>query len=512
MNKIYLILVFLLIASIAMAQPSDASIKAKIKTLYGTNLISSQLRKGYTKEIIENGRKIIVYRRGYSYTAKTKFSGVTYQGFGSYEYLKSGGSYTYRKHFTSAGEYKGIPNPKKEVVLNYLNSNLKDFIKYDYDYIVGNISKITLTPNTKYKWIAPNVVEFYANVEYSKKSSNTELTKTRHTYQVYLYSDKYKSSFNRMEASSDKQELISKTKYTSRELDAMKTLQDLDIENSAKAAMASLPTVEDPPAFSSDKQLFYYIHDKVMTKNANTLKAHLYKLMAKNCFESGIILKGREQEWFDKITNNTVVYQKTHCIYPKVKEEQQGMITFYDKEKRRGVGFVAVQQDNTWKLRTIRYYPAKEDDVKRMEGSQGICGSKPDLAVQKIVKYEIGDIVDVKFSNGTFAAKVEKKDYSFDNRYYVKLLDGGKGYWKTDDVLSPSSAKEKSSANNMGTVKETTKVEKVNFEIGDKVSVRTRGGEMKGKIIKSTGSKFLIKLNDIRYQDMWVAPSNLIKR
>ncbi|OYT10657.1 MAG: hypothetical protein B6I18_07925 [Bacteroidetes bacterium 4572_112] len=411
MNKLYLIIAFVIAATGIIAQPSDAKIKGLINDIYGNNINSVKLRKGYTKELLENGRRIIVYRRGYDYIAKTKFSGVTYEGSGSFEYLKSGGSYSYRKHFTSAGVYKGIPDPKTETVQNYLNSNLKDFIKYDYDYIVGNISEITLTPNTKYKWIAPNVVEFYADVEYSKKSSNTELTKTRHTYEVYLYSEKYQSPFNN-----------------------------------------------------------------------------------------------------DKITDNATIYQKTHCQYPKVKEEQYGMIAFYDKERGRGVGFVGVEEDNTWKLRTIRYYPAKEDDVKRMENSAGSCGDKPALAVEKVIKYEIGDIVDIKFSNGMFAAKVEKKDNNFDNRYYVKLIDGGRGYWKTSDEMSPSTAKEKSTVSKMGTVSSTVKSEKVSFIVGDKVSVKTRSGNMNGKIVKSSGSKFLIKLNDFRYKDMWVAPANLIKR
>ena len=512
MNKLHLIIAFVISATAIMAQPSDAKIKGLINDIYGTNINSVKLRKGYTKELLENGRRIIVYRRGYDYIAKTKFSGVTYEGSGSFEYLKSGGSYSYRKHFTSAGVYKGIPDPKTETVQNYLNSNLKDFIKYDYDYIVGNISEITLTPNTKYKWIAPNVVEFYADVEYSKKSSNTELTKTRHTYEVYLYSDKYQSPFNKMEASSDKQEAISKTTHTTAELDAMKTLQDIDIDNMAAAALSSLPKVDNPPVFASDKQLFYYLHDKIMTNDANTIKAYLYKIMAKSCYDSGIILKGREQEWFDKITDNATVYQKTHCQYPKVKEEQYGMIAFYDKERGRGVGFVGVEEDNTWKLRTIRYYPAKEDDVKRMENSTGTCGDKPALAVEKVIKYEIGDIVDIKFSNGMFAAKVEKKDNNFDNRYYVKLIDGGRGYWKTSDEMSPSTAKEKSTVSKMGTVSSTVKSEKVSFIVGDKVSVKTRSGNMKGKIVKSSGSKFLVKLNDFRYEDMWVAPANLIKR
>ena len=511
MKKIYLIIVLAFIANIAIAQPSDAAVTKKVRERYKAGNI--QLNGASTTKEFENGVWHYYYWRHFTVTAKGA-DGISGTMTGAVKYEKSGNSYTFDNYATGETTIEGIKNPSDEELLNYLETNLQEFLGGAYNDIVGETPKISILKEPKFKWKNPEHLVFFAKVIYSRKVSYTEIEKAEHIYETHIFRKGMDGDWNRVLADEveGKKKVISKTSYTTSEIDAMKTLQDIDIDNQAKAAMSSLPKVANAPVFATEKQLFYYIHEKLMSSDAKTAKAYLYSVMSKNCFETGIVLNQRDEEWMNKICDNISTYQKTHCLYPSVKEEQYGAISFYDKEKRRNTRFVGSLEDGTWKIRTITYYPASSDDVQRMEAIQGNCEGKPDLTVKEVKKYEIGDVVDVTVSNTIYTAKVVKKDASFDNRYYVKCINFNRSYWVNDDQMKPAEVQSTSEATKMGSVSETPKAEEASFKVGDKVKVRTRSGDMNGKIIKSSGSKFLVKLSDPRYQDMWVAPSNLILR
>jgi ribosomal protein L21E len=239
-------------------------------------------------------------------------------------------------------------------------------------------------------------------------------------------------------------------------------------------------------------------------------KAHLYKVLASSNFQSGSILKQYVQEWADKLIGNLKSYQYTFCQYPKVKDEQNGMIYFYNKDKSRFVRMTAEEENNTWKIKVIEYFPATQTEINRLWKLKGNCAEKPDLTVKIVKEYKIGDIVDVTFSNGTFPAEVKKRDTSFDNRYFVSLLEGGRGYWVTEDTMSLSSEKKEVSKNENAVTKQVTEVI-TDFKVGDHVGIKTRSGVMNGTITKATGSNYLIKLDESGYQDMWVKKEHLVK-
>ena len=501
----------MLTAVFAMAQPSDASVTKKVRERYKAGNI--QLNGSSTTKEMEKGVWHYYYWRHFTVKA-TSPEGLTGTMTGAVKYEKVGNSYTFDNYASGETKIDGMKDPSDEDLINYLEANLQDFLGGAYNDIVGEMPKISILKDPKFNWKSPEHLIFFAKVIYSRKVSNTEIEKAEHIYETQVFRKGMDGDWNRILADDveGKKKVISKTSYTASEIDAMKTLQDIDIDNQAKAAMSSLPKVANAPVFATEKQVFYYIHEKLMSSDAKTAKAYLYSVMSKKCFETGIVLNQRDEEWMNKICDNISAYQKTHCLYPSVKEEQYGAISFYDKEKRRNTRFVGSLEDGTWKIRTITYYPASTDEVQRMEGIQGNCEGKPDLAVKEDKKYEIGDVVDVTVSNTIYTAKVVKKDASYDNRYYVKCINFDRSYWVNDDQMKPSEAQSTSKVTKMGTVSDTPKAEDPSFKVGDKVAVRTRSGDMKGKIIKTSGSKFLVKLSDPRYQDMWVAPSNLIKR
>jgi len=503
-----------LITTLSYAQPSDASVKALVKKQFPM-ATTIKLGGSHQEKKYENGAWVFYYTRNFSITSKTKYPGITFKHQGGVVYTKQGGSYKHKNYSTSESELLGVPNPDKEEIIALLTSDLEVFLEtYHYNQIVGEISEIIIPEGNEYKWPSLETVSFLVQVTYTEKTSNTILEKAEHTYEIVMYSDEYKKPWKKFISAEDgyARKTISKTDFSTSEIDAMKTLSDIDEINKAKNALGKLPEVADAPKFESEKQLFYYLHDIAMNKDADTFKAHLMKNIATSCKRDEYLLKQYAEDWVNTVVDNLTIYKKTHCEYPKIKEEQYGQVVFYDKERSRNVTYVGTEEEGIWKVKFIRYYPAKSDDVMRMENSSGECGEKPNLEVQKEVKYEIGDIVDVAFSNGVFAAEINKKDPNFDNRYYVKLLEGGSGYWMTEDNMTPSAKKKETKK--MGSVShsENKTEESVDFKAGDAVGVKTRSGVMNGTVVKKVGSKYLIKLDDTGYEDMWVAKEHLVKR
>jgi len=424
-------------------------------------------------------------------------------------YEKFGNKYVFDNYATITTEVEGMKFNKKEVSA-YLNNNLEDFLSSKYNDIVNEIPVIIIPKNTKFNWDSPDMVTFNTQVTYSSKTSYTDVEKATHIYSTMLFRDSKTKKWNRILASEiegDKK-IISKKKYTTNQMDALKTLDELLKEKKSSKKVKGFSSVEEPPVFKSDKQLFYYIHDRLLASTPQKAKAYLYKVLSKNNFQSGSTLNGYTQMWVDKIINNLNPFQYTYCQYPKIKEEYEGVISFYDKEKTKSVRYRAVKENGTWKLKEMTYYVPSSDAVNRLAKKIGNCGEKPNIATKEKVTYKIGAIVNVTFSNGVFPAKVTKQDSNFSNRYYIKLLDGGRGYWVTDDKMV-SSTTTQNQPKNTGIKKITNKV--ASFKMNDHVGVRTRSGVIKGKIIKTTGSNYLIKLDKKGYQDMWVKKEHLVK-
>ncbi len=496
-TKILYLIIF--ISTMIQAQtPSDSQLKTKIKEKFkGAESIVLE-GKGSTEKVFEDGVWKYYYNRYFHTTYKNpNYPKITAIVYNSIRYLKVGNRYVFNNISNRGTEMKGLDKPKIEEVRKLLKSDMYKFVGHNnYNNIVGELSEINYKPNTYFKWEDVDHVEFLIELEYSEKTSNNELQKAKHFYEVHLYSDGLKKPWKKFLAfeQSDNKEIISKRNLSETEINSLRTLSEIDEDNKANTALKELPRVEEPPVFQTDKQLFYFIHNKLMTSAPKEAKAYLYKILSKKLFERKNILNTREKEWIDRLIDNLKAYQNTYCQYPKVKEEQEGSITFYDKDRYRSTRMRAYAEDGTWKLSLIYFIPPSQDEINKLAKMTGDCSTKPDLEVKKQIVYNIGDIADVKFSNGIFAGEITKKDTNFDNRYYVKLLDGGQGYWVNDDVLTPSSVK------------------KVTFTVGDKVGVKFRNGTMPGTIQEINGDEFLIKFDDSGYKDMWVAKHQVEKK
>jgi len=508
MKKLFITILFLVVGVLAYAQPSDATVIKDIRKRFSVGTI--KLGGSSTSKEKEGLVWHYFYWRHFTLSKKDA-SGLTGEISSAVMYEKKGSSYSFHNYAAIETNVGGMKDPNKNELVKYFNANLQEYLGGAYGDIVGEMPKISIPADTKFKWGSPDQVTFISKAIYNRKVSYTELEKAEHYYETMLFRKGQEGKWNRILADEieGKKKIISKKKYTASEIDAMKTLQEIDEEQAASAAISSLPWVEDAPIFKSDKQLFYFIHNKLMANPPPEAKANLYKIMAKSNFQSGAILKQYVQDWVDKLMGNLKSYQYTFCQYPKIKDEQAGMIYFYNKDKTRFVRMTAKEESGTWKIKVIDYSPASQAEINRLWKLVGDCTEKPNLTVNEKVSYKIGDLVDVHYSNGYATAEIKKKDTSFDNRYYILFLDNGKSQWINDDKFSLSSKKRE--PKKMGTIQYESTTAEPTFKVGDHVGIKTRSGVMNGKIIKTTTSKVLIKLDKEGYQDMWTSPNNLVK-
>ena len=521
MKKHILTLLFISSVFFAYAQPSKTTMLAKVKSKHSKNLISAKLLgNGISERLYEDGKWVNYYRHSYTTTSKTQYQGVSQVYSGSLQYKKNGSAYVYDQLLVGDWYYKGIPNPDKNEVIKMMKADLVNFVRLtNYNQIVGDVTNISFPADPEWRWNKPTMVNFKMIATYSIPISYTELEKGIHTFNVSLVADEFKGPWVRFLSTEDShsKKRISVSKHTSDEIRAMKTLGEINAENQANAIRSSLPEVSDIPIFESDKQLFYFLHDIIMTKSANEIKAYLYKLMNKDrCYaeNSTILLNNHTQKWFDYLFENLEAYKIAHCEYPSIKHEQAGQIELYDKENRRILRYVGSKTDNSWTINEISFYGAKTSEYDRLKSNNTNCGQKPDLTVRKVIAYKVGDKINAKFSNGTFAAYIDKKDPNFSNRYFIKLANdnSGKGYWMTEENFTARTGDDATTTqetnNNQKTNTNTNKT-KESFKVGDKVQMQTRSkGWLDGEIIKYASHKYLIKFTK-NYKDMWVSPTQL---
>jgi len=373
MKKLVLITMVTIGLSQVSFSQSDSSMLEKVKSLHPNNRVSAKLdSKGYTEKIWEKGAWVYYYRRGYTIISNTAYSGITHKYVGSLQYKSLDNSkFIYDLNMVGDGEYLGVPSPNKSQIIELLKSDMKNLLgDYHYQSIVGSVPEITLVQEPKWKWSKLTMLELRVKANFTEKISAYKTETSEHVFNVVVYSDDYKEKWNRFVARDLEGETkrLSTKEYSYEELNKLKTLSELDTEKQASAKMSRMPQI-DLPVFTKDLDLYALTHSIIMTKDVSTVKAYLYKVMAKSCKEDGsdVVLTYLTQQWFDKITNNLEVYRKTHFSKPKVKHYQSGLMQFYDKENKRAIDMEGVQEDGTWKIFSIRYYPAREDAINRME-------------------------------------------------------------------------------------------------------------------------------------------------
>jgi hypothetical protein len=354
------------------SQVQEANMINKVKSLHPNNMISAKLDdKGYTEKKWEKGAWVYYFRRGYTIISRTEHPGITHKYTGSLQYKSlDNQQFTYDLNMVGNGEYLGVPAPDKKEIQKLLESDMKNFLgDYFYQSIVGSVPEISLVQPETWKWSKLNMLELKVKSVFTQKDGAYKTHTSEHLFDVVVHSDAFKAKWNRFNSRHLEAEtkILSTKEYTYDELNKIKTLVEIDAKKQAYAKQSSMPNIE-LPVFTKDMDLYALTHTVIMTKDIETVKAYLYKVMSKQCKEEGseLVLTYLTQQWFDKITNNLDTYRKTHCIKPKVKHYQQGSISFYDKQNKRALDMEGVFEAGTWKIFSIRYYPARGDEIDQM--------------------------------------------------------------------------------------------------------------------------------------------------
>ncbi len=513
MKSIFFLLPIFLFGIIVKAQPNDAQLVAKIKAdnpsatkveLFGqgiiTKVIDDQNGDGYNEYYS-------YYRHSYRSHKPTEYEGITQVYSGGIQYINNGSAFVFDQYLVGDVWYLGVPDPDQGEILKLLNSNIEAFVENaHYTDIVGEISPITFPADPEYLWHQLTSVSFLVNVTYAEKINYTQVRKAKHTYRVRLYSDSFKGpwkSFISTREDEDKNEGEIIT-YTAEELRAIPSLSQLDAENKVKSELASLPDVGNVPVFDSGEKLFYFIHDIILSKPTQEVKAYIYKVLSVNCFveNSTVVVTDYNQQWIDKIINNHEAYKACFCAYPAIKHQQSNMIQFFDKANNRMLRMQGVEENGTWKLITIDFYPAPQSEQDQLRNMTQNCGQQPEMKSETKASYKVGDQVTGVFSNGEFNGVVDQVDAA-SNKYYVKLSgdNSGNGYWMDAQFVKPGHTGKliNSGSSSSGS----------DFKVGETVYVLTSSGEkVKAKIKEISGEKASVDFSNPMYQDTWVSLSN----
>ena len=557
MQKVVLLLAMFTCIMSVNAQVSDSKIIAEIKKQEPATL-TVQLENSITEKEYENGSLVNYYRRMYHSVESTKWNGVTYHYYGGAQYKIIGGKYVFDRLTVGDGHYEGFAAPNKAEIMSFVKQQGTQFFGSKFNKIIGiDVPEITLVDGEKWTWHSLKSVSGKVKCIFTVPTNYTTLEKAEHVFDLRLYSDGNKATdtlakWVRLSVSekSNEKKVLGTTTHTSAEIKAMPTLASAAATAVANDELASLPKIESIPVFETSIELIYFIHNIIMTKSPNEIKAYLYHLAASNCRAGKQInmMTSYAQSWIDKIVANEATYKKTHCQYPAIKHKQSNMAELYDKKQIRKIRFSAQQENGSWFLSGIEYYPAKASEIAEIAAADN-CGSESDYVVVKreVKTYNIGDAVDATFSNGTFPCTVQKIDPANRNRYYVVLNSNNSGYWMDEINLAPGSSDlfkfkvgdavncEFSNGNFPCTVtgidktaqkyevalsngskywvfaQTVTERAEPSFKIGDKVAINTVNGKMNATVTKVMDGKCEIKYADPRYGKQVVANANISK-
>lgn len=322
------------------AQPSDSQIRTD---LTHPGVLSVKLSNTNGGKVWSTTDLQYYWERGAIVTRSAKlaeYPNATVEIGGIARYTIVGGKFSYKKFLVTWNEYKGIPTPTDDEVLQMVRGNLRQFVQGIYHSIVSQVEDIRIAEDKRSEWHTPNSFSINIACRYERTISYTETGTYDAVYRVRFYrdaiSDPWKPNFI---SSRETENEIAKTTYDADEIRTMPTLASIDAEQEANAAMANLPTVEIPH-FERDVDVFLFVHKMLREGTADEFEAMMMKMMAPSFFVEGsdilltqrgadIINKNRKKAYEGKST-----YANQYCADPAIKHRQENMIEFLNKSKQ----------------------------------------------------------------------------------------------------------------------------------------------------------------------------------
>ncbi|MEZ4826534.1 MAG: hypothetical protein R3C61_09600 [Bacteroidia bacterium] len=336
--------IFLLVAGILggklWSQPTDAQIKADLTS---PGVIKVELSKTNGAKVWSTTYLQYFWERGaivYRNAKIAEYPNATVEIGGIARYTIVDGKFSFNRFLTTWNEYKGIPTPTNEEVLDMVNQNLSSFLVGRYNDIVSEVENLRIAEDKKSEWHTPNSFSINLACSYEKKVSYTETARYDAIYRVRFYRDAITSPWKPGFVSSNQEENeLSRTTHSADDLRVMPTLASIDAERKANEALAGLPAVVIPE-FQSDVEVFMFVHKILREGTADEFEAMLMKMLAPSYFIEGstvllnanganIINNNRRIAYEGKST-----YSQQYCEDPLIKHRQENMIEFLNKSKQ----------------------------------------------------------------------------------------------------------------------------------------------------------------------------------
>lgn len=289
MKNVLLLLVMTVFFLSAYSQPSDAVIRKDLTTAL---TIDIKFTKTTGTRQWNSSSGNWEYVRGVHIRLKSKdYPGLVVKVVGDAVYQYIGATkYSYQKFRTGYNEWEGIPNPTDAEIEKLISADWSTFYGFYFNKIVKLNSGPAVIKEKNFTWNNPNLVVFYMKVNADMLGPNYSVETVDQEFEVRLYRDNFKDSFQRFMSSSGSSQtkVLSTQQLTEgkiRELEK-KTLAYTLAEDIAKKEIAALPELKVPD-FKTAKEMADFFHDLLRNGNPELLKVAMLKTLAPHLMVDG---------------------------------------------------------------------------------------------------------------------------------------------------------------------------------------------------------------------------------
>ena len=387
---------FFLMLSIssALAQPSEATIRADLRKDFPNYSSVTFNSAGSTVKEWEGNKQITVYRRSVSVTSPANnpnYPGVRVVQHGGVGYNVVGGKYTFRSFNPSNEELLGMPDPNKEELQALIQSNLQEIFRLAArNRMIGEPQAFVFGNNTKFKWHSFRSVSFeMETVIESFINDIGDAEKVRQSYEIRVYRDGDTGPWNRLVASesANNRTVISTKRYTAAERENLKSFEMILQTRLADEKWATFKPL-NMPEMKDAYDVMTYVHGVFMSGDKNLIENVLYHMLPSFYFEKPDfkVLTRDGADMVNKILASTVsndfIYKNQYCEFPELKERGSGYLDYWNKNKTAYTRLEIGTEEGKWKLGSITMYVIQvPEQARQIEAAA--CGNGQLSAVQR---------------------------------------------------------------------------------------------------------------------------------
>lgn len=393
-KNIFLTTCLMLISLISLAQPSDAAIKADLKKSFPTATEITLHGSGSKSRIFENNAYVNVFNRDVTVVVPTNnpnFPGVKVMYYGGVRYNLISGKYSFVRFSPSSEELIGMPDPNREEVNAIIDERIMDVFKLAArNEIIGRPSALTFKQPAKFKWRSFYNVSFEMETTLERYISQIgDAQKVKATYEIILHRDDELGPWVRMHASEErsKMEVLSTKKYSASEREQLQSFELILQTELAEKKWASFKPL-NVPEMKDMFDVMNYIHGVFMSANPKLIENVLYNFIPSFYFVKPDfkVLTREGGELVEKIlgqtSSNDFIYKNQFCEFPELKEQGNGYIDYWNKNKTAYTRLEIGTEHGKWKLGGITIYVISVPDKAR-EIESAACGDGRLSTVQR---------------------------------------------------------------------------------------------------------------------------------